>query len=184
MGAKQFVINALADYNLVFTLAEAMKFRAIYLRTYPGVALWQQKTAIRCLLRSRPKWPYSTVQQSQRGYCQRLKPPIQGRGGWNESGAHPPTPAIASAGCSTGLCIHDEVCRGTNDRAEEVKAVVEKAMIEAWILHYRCSHRGWKLASAQVGRNLRVKGFDWAHICRERRIEFITSPNRVLMQME
>jgi DNA polymerase-1 len=133
MGAKQFVINALADYNLVFTLAEAMKFRAIYLRTYPGVALWQQKTRDQMPLEVKtPSGRTRLFSNRKEGYCQRLNTPIQGGAADGMKAAlillHQRLPPL---GARLVLCIHDEVLvEAPTDRAEEVKAVVEKAMIE------------------------------------------------------
>jgi len=132
MGAKQFVINALADYNLVFTLAEAMKFRRSICAHIPVSPFGNRRLAIRCLLRSRPQVAVLDCSAIARGVLPAPEHTYPGRrGGWNESGAHPPTPAIASAGARLVLCIHDEVLvEAPTDRAEEVKAVVEKAMIE------------------------------------------------------
>jgi len=133
MGAEQFVINALADYNLVFTLAEAMKFRAIYLHTYPGVALWQQKTRDQMPLEVKtPSGRTRLFSNRKEGYCQRLNTPIQGGAADGMKAAlillHQRLPPL---GARLVLCIHDEVLvEAPTDRAEEVKAVVEKAMIE------------------------------------------------------
>jgi DNA polymerase-1 len=132
MGAEQFLINALADYNLVFTLPEAMRFRAIYLRTYPGVARWQQKTRDQMPLEVKtPSGRIRLFSNRQDGYCQRLNTPIQGGAADGMKAAlillHKQLPPL---GARLVLCIHDEVLvEAPADRAEEVKAVVEKAMI-------------------------------------------------------
>jgi DNA polymerase I-like protein with 3'-5' exonuclease and polymerase domains len=133
MGAKQFVVNALADYNLVFTLAEAMKFKTIYLHTYPGVALWQQKIRDQMPLEVKtPSGRTRLFSNRKEGYCQRLNTPIQGGAADGMKAAlillHQRLPPL---GARLVLCIHDEVLvEAPTDRADEVKTVVEKAMIE------------------------------------------------------
>jgi len=133
MGAERFVEYALADYGLEFTLAEAEKFKKVYLQTYPGVARWQREMGV-----ERPIEVRSASGRARRfndrrqGYCERLKMPVQGSAADGMKSAlvllHRRLPPL---GARLVLCVHDEVLVETPvEHAEAVKRVVVDSMIE------------------------------------------------------
>ena len=133
MGAERFVEYALADYGLEFTLAEAEKFKKVYLQTYPGVARWQREMGV-----ERPIEVRSASGRARRfndrrqGYCERLNMPVQGSAADGMKAAlvllHRRLPPL---GARLVLCVHDEVLVETPvEHAEAVKKVVEDSMIE------------------------------------------------------
>jgi DNA polymerase-1 len=133
MGAETFVMNALTGYNVIFTLAQARRYKAVYLRTYRGVARWQEATRTRMSIEVRTaSGRIRRFNDRRKGYCERLNTPIQGTAADGMKAAlillHRRLPAL---GARLILCVHDEVLvEAPKDRAEEVKAVVESSMIE------------------------------------------------------
>ena len=133
MGAERFVNYALADYGVAFTLAEAEKFKDIYLRTYSGVARWQRDMRVRMPTQVRSaSGRLRLFNDRGKGYCERLNMPIQGTAADGMKAAlvllHHRLPSL---GAQLVLCVHDEVLvEAPSNHAEEVKVLVEKSMIE------------------------------------------------------
>ena len=133
MGAETFVMNALTGYNVIFTLAQARRYKAVYLRTYRGVARWQAETRSRMPIEVRTaSGRIRRFDDRRKGYCERLNMPVQGTAADGMKAAlvllHRRLPPL---GARLVLCVHDEVLvEAPVDRAEEIKAVVEKSMIE------------------------------------------------------
>ncbi|MGA7742073.1 MAG: DNA polymerase, partial [Polyangia bacterium] len=133
MGAERFVMDALTSYGVIFTPAQARRYKAAYLRTYRGVARWQEKMRARMPIELRTAGGrIRRFDTRRKGYCERLNTPIQGTAADGMKAAlvllHRRLPPL---GARLVLCVHDEVLvEAPVDRAEEVKAVVEKSMIE------------------------------------------------------
>jgi putative DNA primase/helicase len=133
MGAERFVEYALADYGLEFTLAEAERFKRVYLQTYPGVARWQREMGMRMPIEVRTaSGRTQRFKDRKDGYCQRLNTPIQGTAADGMKAAlvllHRRLPLL---GARLVLCVHDEVLVETPiEHAEAVKKVVVDSMIE------------------------------------------------------
>jgi DNA polymerase-1 len=133
MGPPRFVSYALADYGVVFTLEEARKFRAGYLRAYPGIARWQARIRATMPLEMRTLGGRIRSFPSRReGYTERLNHPVQGTAldGFKAAMALL-NPRLAALGAWTMLAVHDElVVVAPESRAEEVKACVVASMVE------------------------------------------------------
>ena len=133
MGAETFVVRALADYNASFTVAEARRFREIYLRTYRGVARWQGEIRQRMPLELRTaSGRIREFRDKKTGYCERLNTPIQGTAADGmKSALVLLRQRLPPLGAQLVLCVHDEVLvEAPIDRAGEVEIVVKEAMIE------------------------------------------------------
>ncbi|MBK8999622.1 MAG: DUF3854 domain-containing protein [Myxococcales bacterium] len=133
MGAKRFVGYALKDFGVVFTLDEARRFKAAYLRAYPGVARWQalmhksMPTEVRTLGGRIRAFP-----DRRDGYSHRLNHPIQGTAldGFKAAMVIL-SPQLAARGARIVLAVHDElVVEAPEACAEEVRQLVEAGMRE------------------------------------------------------
>jgi DNA polymerase-1 len=133
MGLETFIRKSLKDYKVSFSVREAHGFKRDYLRAYPQVRRWQERTRVRMVSEIRTASGRLRRFPSRRdGYTDRLNTPIQGSGADGMKRAmvllHP---QLAAFGAFVILAVHDElVVEAPLEHAEAVKALVERAMRE------------------------------------------------------
>ncbi|MGB1699015.1 MAG: DNA polymerase, partial [Nannocystaceae bacterium] len=138
MGPRRFQSYAEASYDIALTSDEARAARAAFLRTYPGIDAWHQRTAA-LPRRTRDGRIYvATRLGRQRGFevddfsfTTALNIPVQGTAAEGFKLAmmrlHERLPALQSRGL---LCVHDEyIAEAPASKAEEVRELVISEMI-------------------------------------------------------
>jgi DNA polymerase-1 len=141
MGPSKFVEYALANYGVSITGAEAAAARDTFLSKYAGVAAWQRKTRsnmpleLRTILGRR-----RTFSNQETEYCERLNTPVQGTAADGFKLAmvllHE---RLRETGARIVLAVHDELVVETPaERADDVRDLVENAMVEAMSRFVRC----------------------------------------------
>ena len=131
MGAQRFVAYARTDYNVIFTEAEAQRFRSSYLATYRQVDEWQRKTRARMDREARTAaGRVRDFANSRDGYTERLNSADQGTAADGMKRAMAVlAPRLAKFDARIVLVVHDEVvAEAPEAAADEIKAVVEAAM--------------------------------------------------------
>jgi DNA polymerase I-like protein with 3'-5' exonuclease and polymerase domains len=133
MGVATFVLTAQAQYGVVMTLSEAEAARATYLRTYPGVAQWQERIRRQPPTRVRSaSGRFRLFPDSGEGYCERLNMAVQGTAADGMKLALTLLrPRLLPYGARIVLCVHDEpVVEVPREHAEVVCELVARTMIE------------------------------------------------------
>lgn len=131
MGSQKFVTNALKDYGLVLTRDEADAFKATYLKTYKGIAEWQQqmKEDMRREVRS-ASGRMRRFPPGNDHYTDRLNMAIQGTAADGLKAAVVDLQFWLDAlGAKIVLAIHDELLVEVPQQvAEEAKAIIVHCM--------------------------------------------------------
>ena len=134
MGPATFVSYALKNFNQTFSVAEAARFRDVYLHEYGGIKRWQDR--VRAEMPSVVRTTSGRLRDFQddtRDYPARLASEIQGTCADGIKLAMVLLgPILRGHGARLVLCVHDElVIEAPLAAAEQLVGIVREKMIDA-----------------------------------------------------